>query len=559
MAGTGGRSFRGAGGPARKASLGRVTDVALGPGGSVYALASNRVVRISRTGRLAVVARFRAALGLAVDSRGRVYVTDAEGGRLLRFDPSSKRVTSIVSGLDQPIGVALGPDGSVYVSSGHDGGGVDRIAPDGARTTVVNGLALAAFVTALGDGSLLVVDHVRHDAPGRVLQVAPDGTVTTLSEGEITAPMSAAAARDGRIYVTSFDRPPLGRLDLATGRLVPLGARSLAVSTPAPRARLLSPRRAVAGRAWRAVVEVKGSVPGPPILRAAQAGRSRAAKMQRAGRSRWATTLTFPGAGSWRLSLRIGARSFPLGSLAVAEAPIAVTAPMRLALESSGTLLVADGGANRIVRIDPRTGRTSVVAQALTRPVSVAAGPAGAIYALADERLYRIEAGRATELMAFTAEGPTDLAVTPTGDVYLSRYGDHVDLFSGGVVRVVARGFDRPHGVTLAPDGAIVVADTYAGAVRRVAVDGSVTTLATGFTNPIDVALDLDGSILVVERGALSRVSNDGAVTVVTNRLVGPSGVVVAPDGAIYVSDLEGPVGVGRVDRETGAVTSVTG
>jgi streptogramin lyase len=161
--------------------------------------------------------------------------------------------------------------------------------------------------------------------------------------------------------------------------------------------------------------------------------------------------------------------------------------------------------------------------------------------------------------MAFTAEGPTDLAVTPTGDVYLSRYGDHVDLFSGGVVRVVARGFDRPHGVTLAPDGAIVVADTYAGAVRRVAVDGSVTTLATGFTNPIDVALDLDGSILVVERGALSRVSNDGAVTVVTNRLVGPSGVVVAPDGAIYVSDLEGPVGVGRVDRETGAVTSVTG
>jgi DNA-binding beta-propeller fold protein YncE len=223
VAGTGGRSFTGAGGPARGASLGRVTDVALGPGGSIYAVASKRVVRIGRDGRLTVVARFPAALGLAVSPRGVVYVTDDEGGRVLRFDPATRRTTTIATGLPQPIGIALERDGAIVVSSGHDGGRVERIESGGRRETVLAGLALAAFVTAVSDGSLLVVDHVRHDARGRILRVAPDGDVSTLSDGRILAVSSAAQARNGRIYASAFSAPYVGRLDRATGRLVALG------------------------------------------------------------------------------------------------------------------------------------------------------------------------------------------------------------------------------------------------------------------------------------------------------------------------------------------------
>ena len=223
VAGTGGRSFAGAGGPARRASLGRVTDVALGPGGSIYAIASKRVARIGRDGRLKVLARFRAALGLAVSPRGIVYVTDDEGGRVLRLDPAMRRTTTIATGLQQPIGVALERSGAIVVASGHDGGRVERIQAGGRRETVLGGLALAAFVTALPDGSLLVVDHVRHDARGRILRVAPDGRVTTLSDGRILAVSSAAQARDGRIYASAFLAPYVGRLEPETGRLVPLG------------------------------------------------------------------------------------------------------------------------------------------------------------------------------------------------------------------------------------------------------------------------------------------------------------------------------------------------
>jgi DNA-binding beta-propeller fold protein YncE len=223
VAGTGGTAFAGAGGPARRASLGRVTDVALGPRGSIYAVASRRVVRIGRDGRLTVVARFRAALGLAVAPSGIVYVTDDERGRVLRFDPATRRTTTVAAGFQQPIGVALERDGGLVVSSGHDGGRVERILTGRRRETLVAGLALAAFVTALPDGSLLVVDHVRHDARGRILRVAADGRMSTVSDGRILAVTSAAQARDGRIYASAFSPPYVGRLDPATGRLVPLG------------------------------------------------------------------------------------------------------------------------------------------------------------------------------------------------------------------------------------------------------------------------------------------------------------------------------------------------
>jgi sugar lactone lactonase YvrE len=325
-------------------------------------------------------------------------------------------------------------------------------------------------------------------------------------------------------------------------------------STPA--ARLASSRTATVGAAWRAVVELRNIAPGRPTLSAARGGRTRSTALVRASGNRWSGSLMLPVAGSWRLTLRTGARTVALGRLRVA-APVDIATPYKLALEPSGTLLVADGDHDRLVRVFPRTHAAIAVAK-LPRPLAVTAAPDGTIYALADERLYRVRAGHATQLAAFTAEGPTDVAVTPSGEVYVARYGDHVDIVAPGSTRLVARGFDRPHGITAAADGSLLVADTYAGAVRRLEPDGRVTTLAMGLASPIDIAVDRDGSLIVaeVDAGRLSRIAADGTVTVVTDRLDRPSAVVVAPDGRIYATT-GGPVAVVSVDRLTGALTPV--
>src|SRR2546430_3088591 len=72
--------------------------------------------------------------------------------------------------------------------------------------------------------------------------------------------------------------------------------------------------------------------------------------------------------------------------------------------------------------------------------------------------------------------------------------------------------FQHPLGVLALPDGTVLVADTYNGAIRRYA-DGGVSTVATGLAEPSDLVLTPDGEVVVVESAAhrLTRLAS-GAV-----------------------------------------------
>ncbi|HEX6500922.1 MAG TPA: NHL domain-containing thioredoxin family protein [Micromonosporaceae bacterium] len=63
--------------------------------------------------------------------------------------------------------------------------------------------------------------------------------------------------------------------------------------------------------------------------------------------------------------------------------------------------------------------------------------------------------------------------------------------------------FQHPLGVGALPDGSVLVADTYNGAVRRYdPATRSVSTVATGLAEPSDVVVAADGGVVVVESAA---------------------------------------------------------
>jgi RHS repeat-associated protein len=215
----------GDGGPATQAELGVPSGIAVGPDGSVYIAewVGQRVRRVDASGIITTVAgtgtpgfsgdggpatsaMLADPSGVAVAPDGTLYIADRSNHRIRRVDANGIITTVAGTGaygfsgdggpatlaqLDEPWGVALGPDGSLYIAD-KGNNRVRRVGPDGIITTVAgNGIGsfggdggpatqanLSAWRVAVGpDGSLYIMDY----ANNRVRRVGPDGLITTVA------------------------------------------------------------------------------------------------------------------------------------------------------------------------------------------------------------------------------------------------------------------------------------------------------------------------------------------------------------------------------------------
>jgi sugar lactone lactonase YvrE len=150
----------------------------ISPGGQATVLAGD-LTRIGAADGGAGTALFSDARGIAVDRDGIAYLADSRNHTVRRITPHGPESTlagkagepGAVDGpgaaarLNQPIDVALGPRGALYVA---DAGNqlVRRIGPDGIVTTVVGtpgsvGVKLGALPASLGDLSAIASDGER--------------------------------------------------------------------------------------------------------------------------------------------------------------------------------------------------------------------------------------------------------------------------------------------------------------------------------------------------------------------------------------------------------------
>ncbi len=194
------------------------------------------------------VAEFSDPFAVATDDRGRLFVADAGDANRVRRVEADGRVVTLAGGSGEgrrdgrrgaaafhtPSGLALAPDGSLYVA---DTGThvIRRISPDGDVTTLAGdgqpgwrdgaGTA-AAFDGPIGlalarDGRLVVADAYNH----RIRIVDRAGVVSTLAgsgapgiadgrgaEARFDTPCAVAVDRDGIIYVADTGNSLLRRI-----------------------------------------------------------------------------------------------------------------------------------------------------------------------------------------------------------------------------------------------------------------------------------------------------------------------------------------------------------
>ena len=235
VAGDGVQGFRGDGGAATSAELNSPQGVAVGADGSVYiADTGNERIRVVRGGVMstfagngsvgfggdggpALSAMFRGPNALAIDATGALLISDAGNERVRRI--SAGVITTMVGNgaqgftgdggpavaaqMDTPMGLAVGPDGRVFVADSHNdrirvvgtdgsigtfaGSGVRGFSGDGAGATAAE-LSLPRGLLVTAGGAVIFADSNnqrirRVDASGRISSIVGNGVQGAALDG----------------------------------------------------------------------------------------------------------------------------------------------------------------------------------------------------------------------------------------------------------------------------------------------------------------------------------------------------------------------------------------
>jgi glucose/arabinose dehydrogenase len=153
---------------------------------------------------------------------GQLYVSESNHGAIDRVDPASGEITRVIDmsateGHVVPTALAVGPDGTLYVSNlltfpAVEGGArVWTLTPDGTLTEYATGLTAVLGLAFDSDGRLYALETSaagNPDAPvvpgtGRVVRLAGDGSWEVIATG-LVFPTGMTFGDDGMLYVSNF-------------------------------------------------------------------------------------------------------------------------------------------------------------------------------------------------------------------------------------------------------------------------------------------------------------------------------------------------------------------
>jgi sugar lactone lactonase YvrE len=562
----GGSTFVGDGGPATDAPVALPEQAAIDAVGNIYFTdtANQKIRRVdhatgvittvagsgdvggSGDGGPAIAAAFSFPAGIAIDRSGNVFISDTGNSRIRKIDAATGTVTTIAgrsagfsgdggpalfANLNAPRGLAFDSSGNLYIadSTNHR---VRKITPGGVMTTVA-GNGIADFS---GDG----------------------GPAT---DAALNGPRAIAVDLNGNLWIADTFNNRVRQVD-TSGKIRTINAGDLQ-----------SPEGIAATVAGDVLVSDSG---GNRILRVDSLG----------------NVSVVAGTGTAAFS---GDGGSPTGA--------SLAQPFGLAVDGAGLIVVADHDNNRIRKIAEGGTRT------LT-PFGVKFGTLTIMTVAGNgQQSYLGDDGPAT---AAKLIAPTAVVSDPGGNLFVADAGNgrvrRVDHGSGIITTIAGTGTGRldgdgglainaslhlPQGLALDAAGLLYIADTNSHRVRKIDLNGGISTFAgtgvIGYSGdnqsatsaslsfPVGLAFDQQGNLYIADTGnhrirkvaaetglittvagnGLAGFSNDGQLATAAS-LDSPRSVVVDAAGNLYIAD-SGNDRIRRVDARTRVIETIAG
>ena len=284
-------------------------------------------------------------------------------------------------------------------------------------------------------------------------------------------------------------------------------------------------------------------------------------------------------------------------SMTVATVSTATNGPRAVAMDGTGAKYVAEYGGGRVLKFNQDGSMTTLAT--LNPLTGIAVTNSGMVYVsdATQNRILQITPDGTVSTLAGGTQGsldgngtaaqfnvPCGLVFAPWGTLYVADRDNHrirqINTKTGDVTTLAgstqgfldaggtAAQFNAPAAVAADYTGIVYVADAGNARIRRIAWDGTVTTLAgngtPGFANgpastaefmtPKGIAVDPAGWLYVSDTGnnRIRQIAPDGSVTTLAGtgvsgfadgdassaQFASPMGLVVGGHGAVFVADI---------------------